>query len=53
MAGGAPLLDRDVKVDCKGDILDCWLDDEVGVGGKHSNHSREETLLRNIACCGA
>ena len=24
LAGGAPLLDRDVEVDCEGGVLDYW-----------------------------
>ena len=24
VAGGAPLLDCDVEVDCEGGVLDCW-----------------------------
>ena len=43
MASGASLMDLDIEVDCEGGILECWLDEEGGVGGRHSKYSNEET----------
>ena len=40
MTVGAPLVFPGVEVDCVGGVLDCWRDEEGGVGGRHINHSR-------------
>ena len=53
LVGGAPLMYHDVEVYCEGGVLDSWLYEEGGFSISHSNHSREDTLLGNIACYGA
>ena len=53
MTGEAPLLDREIEVGCEGGVLDCWQNEERGLSSRQINHSREDTSLDNIACCGS